>query len=299
MATGIDLSSSAKTQPALKPFPLEFKTYRITVMRKAKTKIRKNTWIAWSEDEIELLKRLFPCGGAGEIAKQTGRPLTAVRQKAYNMGIKTDKYHFWLANEIQLLKELYPNESIHNIAEKLGRSEQAIRDKAYIAGLKDKKEKAPLWSNQEIALFKKMYPDNSIRDIANKLGRTVLAVQQKAYKLGLRKSIHVWSKRELNLLKKLYPSRTAQEIAEQLGRPVQATRKIIVRLGFKKRLRYEYLHRVVNGVMQKLCRTCKIWKSENEFYKDSSRKDGLNNQCKKCSCKATSKSGKRRSAVEG
>jgi hypothetical protein len=35
-------------------------------MKKAKTK--KNSWVAWSEDEVKLLKRLYPLGGAREIA---------------------------------------------------------------------------------------------------------------------------------------------------------------------------------------------------------------------------------------
>jgi hypothetical protein len=28
----------------------------------AKAKTKKNTWVAWSEDEVKLLKKLFPCG---------------------------------------------------------------------------------------------------------------------------------------------------------------------------------------------------------------------------------------------
>jgi hypothetical protein len=72
--------------------PLESRTYRITYMRKAETK--KNTWISWSEDEVNLLKELFPQGRAREVAERIGRPLTAVRQKAYDMDIKTREHHF-------------------------------------------------------------------------------------------------------------------------------------------------------------------------------------------------------------
>ncbi len=46
-----------------------------------KAEIKKNSWVAWSEDEVKLLKRLFPLGRAREIAEQTGRALTAVGQK--------------------------------------------------------------------------------------------------------------------------------------------------------------------------------------------------------------------------
>ena len=52
--------------------------------------------------------------------------------------------------------------------------------------------------------------------------------------------------------------------------------------GARRNLRYEDRHRVVNGVKQKFCRTCKRWKSETEFNKDRSGKDGLMGRCKKC-----------------
>jgi hypothetical protein len=38
---------------------------------------------------------------------------------------------------------------------------------------------------------------------------------------------------------------------------------------------YQKIHRVVNGVDQKLCRRCKEWKPENEFHKNPSSKDSL------------------------
>jgi hypothetical protein len=64
-------------------------------MQKAGTK--KKTLIAWSEDEVKLLKRLFPQGRAREIAKRTGRSLEAVEHKAYYMGIRTREYRLWSA----------------------------------------------------------------------------------------------------------------------------------------------------------------------------------------------------------
>ena len=66
----------------------------------------------------------------------------------------------------------------------------------------------------------------------------------------------------------------------------------------RKYLRYEDRHRVVNGVKEKLCTKCRKWKSESEFNKDRSEKDGLDNRCRKCSYKPAKKSGKRRSAVK-
>ncbi len=199
-------------------------------------KSKKNSWVAWSEDEVKLLKKLFPRGRAREIAERTGRPLTAVRQKAYSIGIKTRELHLWSANELKLLKKLYPTVDTQSIADKLGRSSKQVRQKASLIGLK-KVGKAPVrvWSRQEESLLRKMYPDNSVPSIASQFGRTVSMVEGKARKLGLRKAkFACWSKRELNLLRKLYPSKTAQQIADQIGRTVLATRLRIVKLGIQK-----------------------------------------------------------------
>ena len=64
--------------------------------------------------------------------------------------------------------------------------------------------------------------------------------------------------------------------------------------GLKTYYRYEECHRVVEGVKQKRCRRCKSWKTESEFYKDRSCKDGLQSWCKACANKATNKSHKKR-----
>ena len=66
----------------------------------------------------------------------------------------------------------------------------------------------------------------------------------------------------------------------------------------ERNMRYENRHRVVNGIRQKYCRKCKNWKSEHEFYRDKSKKDGLMEQCQKCSYKPVKKSRKKRPAVK-
>ena len=113
-----------------------------------KAEIKKSGRTAWSKDEVKLLKKLFPLRRAREIAEQTGRPLAAVRQKAYGMGIKTREQRLWSAKEITLLKKLYPTENTQCIADKLGRSLQAVKGKANLIGLK-KAETRFVWSKQE------------------------------------------------------------------------------------------------------------------------------------------------------
>ncbi len=143
--------------------PFKPKAHRIMAMEK--TEIKKNSWVAWSEDEVKLLKKLFPRGRAREIAEKTGRSLATVRQKAYNMGINTRERRLWSANELKLLKKLYPTENTQSIADKLGRPLQSTKQMAYLIGLK-KVGTARAWSRQEDTRLKKLYPHNSVRDIA-------------------------------------------------------------------------------------------------------------------------------------
>jgi len=62
---------------------------------------------------------------------------------------------------------------------------------------------------------------------------------------------------------------------------------------------YEGLHRIVDGVKQKLCRKCKEWKPESEFHKNASCKDGLAVSCKTCKSEAAREYRKRRKAAKG
>ena len=61
----------------------------------------------------------------------------------------------------------------------------------------------------------------------------------------------------------------------------------------------EDIHRVVDGVNQKLCRRCKEWKPEGEFHKNSSSKDGLSGSCKMCKTNVAREYRKRKRAAKG
>lgn len=61
----------------------------------------------------------------------------------------------------------------------------------------------------------------------------------------------------------------------------------------RRNLRYEECHRVIDGIKQKLCRKCGKWKTESEYYRNGSARDGLNSRCKKCAYKSVRKSCKK------
>ncbi|MHC4435949.1 MAG: hypothetical protein ACYS3S_01220 [Planctomycetota bacterium] len=95
----------------------------------------KGPW-SWTDEDIKLLKRLYPRGKTRMIAEKLCRPLTAVRQKAYDMGMKTEVYNYWTEDDLEILSELYPNTETNKLARRFGRSAGSVKTKARQLGLK-------------------------------------------------------------------------------------------------------------------------------------------------------------------
>ena len=91
---------------------------------------------SWTDDDIKLLKRLYPRGNTRMIADKLCRPLTAVRQKAYDMGMKTDIYSYWTEDDLKLLSKLYPDTITDELAQRFSRSPGSVKTKARQLGLK-------------------------------------------------------------------------------------------------------------------------------------------------------------------
>jgi len=70
------------------------------------------------------------------IANKLCRPLTAVRQKAYDMGMKTDIYSYWTEDDLKLLSKLYPDTITDELAQRFGRSAGSVKTKARQLGLR-------------------------------------------------------------------------------------------------------------------------------------------------------------------
>jgi len=91
---------------------------------------------SWTDDDIKLLKQLYPKGNTKMIAEKLSRPLTAVRQKAYDMGMKTDIYNYWTEDDLELLARLYPDTITNELAKRFGRSAGSVKTKARQLGLR-------------------------------------------------------------------------------------------------------------------------------------------------------------------
>jgi hypothetical protein len=96
---------------------------------RSERKLIKGPW-SWTKDDIKLLKRLYPRGKTRMIASKLCRPLTAVRQKAYDIGLKTDIYCYWGDEDLALLVKLYPDTPTQELAKRFGRSVGSVKTKA-------------------------------------------------------------------------------------------------------------------------------------------------------------------------
>jgi hypothetical protein len=107
----------------------------ITVAVNDKTKRLKGPW-SWTAEDIKLLKKLYPRGNTRKIAERLGRPLSCVRQKAYDLGMKTDVYQFWTQEDLELLAEMYSDSTPEELARCFHRSAGSVKTKARQLGLK-------------------------------------------------------------------------------------------------------------------------------------------------------------------
>ena len=98
--------------------------------KEAEKELIKGSW-SWTADDIRLLKRLYPKGNVKVVAERLNRPLTAVRQKAYDIGMKTDAHRYWTEDDLKLLAKLYPDMTTQELASRFNRSEPSIGAKAF------------------------------------------------------------------------------------------------------------------------------------------------------------------------
>jgi len=115
---------------------LWLKFYRIQGMKKAK--IKKSSRRLWSEDEIKLLKKMYPGNSPKDIANELGRTVAAVVSKGCQLGLGK-KPRVWSKRELNLLKKLYPNKMAKEIAEQLGRPVKATEFRIFKLGLKKRR----------------------------------------------------------------------------------------------------------------------------------------------------------------
>jgi hypothetical protein len=245
----------------------EFKTYRITAMKRARTKTE-DPLGAWSKEELELLKKLYPSNTAEQIAGQIGRSVWSVRRKLEVLGLrKTFRYE----DRHRVVKGT--KEKRCRKCRKWRRESQFYGDASNKDGLKIYCKSCDVELQREYRRRKKQ-PREYLR--FEERHRTFRGAKQKlcnrCKQWKVETSFHKESKARDGLA--LSCRQCANERAsERRGAGRDA----------RKNRRYEDSHRIVKGVKQKLCTHCGKWKKENAFYKDRKARDGLSSRCKECS----------------
>ena len=135
---------------------------------------------AWSEEELEVLRKNAGVKTSNEISKEIGRTRLAVKVMATRQGLSLQK-NPWTDEQIDMLFELNA-EGLHykDIAVKIGRSEESVRAKITYYML----TKNRVWADEDIETLMRMKSEGKeAREIARKLGRTKYSVRRKYWRL--------------------------------------------------------------------------------------------------------------------
>ena len=114
------------------------KTKTKSVAAHKKVAKRKYKQGPFSDDEVELIRRLFPETETFEIAARLNRSNDSVKAKLRELGLSRQSENIWSRQKIALLKKLYPTTSTRALANRLDKSMPATYRKAWELGLKKK-----------------------------------------------------------------------------------------------------------------------------------------------------------------
>ncbi len=103
----------------------------------------------WTEQELDMLRKLYPLMTNTEIAKKLGRPKASVDKKGFDNGLKKAPEH------------------------------------RRMVAISNNKKRRNSWTKEEESTLKKMYMKHTYRELADILQRNPQSIQSKATKLGL------------------------------------------------------------------------------------------------------------------
>ena len=242
--------------------------------------IRKSIRV-WSKKDMNLLKKLYPSKTAQQIADQIGRTVLATRFGIVKLGLR--KRRSTAKNWERMAKKYYNYEETH-------RTVKGVKQKRCI--------KCKKWKDESKSEFRK---DRVRKDgLVNRCKACDKAYYRKHRKKN-RKAVREYLRYEdrhrvvRGVKEKLcsrckqwkYKSQFNRNRRSKDGLGLQCKecgRKRYERItkAGRRNFPYEKRHRIVNGVKEKLCRKCKKWKDESEYFRNRSCKDGLTEWCKNC-----------------
>lgn len=133
----------------------------------------------WEEWQVEYLKEHYYDGNIDQMAEYIGTTPNALKNKAYKLHLKTNRY--LTKEEDAIIRQYYGKIPTCELAEKVGRSKQQIKN--YVT--KHKIPSGRRWTPEKEAWLEEKYGVFTAQGCAKHLKVSVNAVRSKAQYIGI------------------------------------------------------------------------------------------------------------------
>jgi hypothetical protein len=161
----------------------------------------------WTNEEIELLKKLYPKEKNKILLETFGRNIDDIREKARKLGIKKiGREDSWSEKDLLFLKENFENSSWYYLCKNLNRNEGAIFNKGASLGLKRGTYR---WTEEKDNIIKKYYGTGDQDFLCETLNNSWQNIMARAGNIGVKRQRNIsWTKDKLDILREFYPKET-------------------------------------------------------------------------------------------
>lgn len=139
----------------------------------------------WTEDELDVLRRLYPTEGGRAVARATGRAIRVVYTKAKELGLRRDYHTPWADHNGPLRRWWAEGVGAPGIARRLGRTAQQVWRQAYKLGLPRHNQWLRPTPEQEAMLAAVAADGRCDRCCADTLGCNRVTAKRVRQRLGL------------------------------------------------------------------------------------------------------------------
>lgn len=148
--------------------------------------------IYWTDEEMEFLKENYSTHSVKELSQHLNRSLGAIYEKASQMELKRDSYH-WTQEQVDKLYDVTEKTNYRSIGRRIGKSKQQVRAKLNNLGVSF----STLRSNVTVAYVCKQF-DMSSYNMAHKMTKAGFEIttvkQQERKNLYTIDPEHFWEK---------------------------------------------------------------------------------------------------------
>jgi len=192
----------------------------------------------WSDEEIKILKEMYPLHTTEEISDMIDRTAAGICGMAHRLKLR--KLSPWTKKHDAFLRRFHTKKSYDKIASALNRTADSVLWRAKKLGITTKVPHAVRpsvpWIKKEYDLFIKHYPTTTAKELGKRIGRSKGAIDARARVLGIKKYTEErnWTKQQDKIIRKYYKKMRYKDLAVKLGRSCEAVQSRISKLGLMK-----------------------------------------------------------------